>query len=104
MAKAVERQALVHRQDVFPFRARDFFYTFQAISTDGAWYVSGDFVLETDGFPQEVSQRDARAAARRWVAYLEETVQKLDSSAPDAFSPPLTAIDALIDSIGLESS
>jgi hypothetical protein len=93
---------LGYRQDVFPFRAGDFFYTFQAMSTDGEWYVSGDFALEADGFPEEVTQRDARSIARRWVAYLEQTVQQLDSAAPDAFSPPLTAIDALIGSIALE--
>ena len=84
-----------YRQDFVPFTAGDFVYTFQAISTDGEWYVSGDFFVEAAGFPQRIRARDARDTARRWEAYLEESVRTLNAAAPDTFSPPLTAIDAL---------
>jgi hypothetical protein len=88
-----------YRQDFVPFAAGDFVYTFQALSNDGEWYVSGDFFVEAAGFPQRIRARDARDAAGRWEAYLQESVATLDAAAPDAFSPPLTAIDALIESI-----
>jgi hypothetical protein len=88
-----------YRQDFVPFAAGDFVYTFQALSNDGEWYVCGDFFVEAAGFPERIRARDARDAARRWEAYLGESVATLDAAAPDTFSPPLTAIDALIGSI-----
>jgi hypothetical protein len=101
-----------YRQDVSPFAAEDFFYTFQALSTDGAWYVSGDFVIEATMFPEEIRPREARGFPRRfaprlgargaWLAYLEESIQTLNAASPEAFSPPLTDIDALIGSITFE--
>ena len=91
-----------YRQDVSPFAAGDFFYTFQALSSDGVWYVSGDFVVEATMFPGQIRPRDARGIERRWLAYLEESIQTLNAASPEAFSPPLTSIDALIESITFE--
>jgi hypothetical protein len=88
-----------YRQDVFPFAARDFWYTFQGLSADGAWYVAADFVVEAGMFPPRVNARQAERVADRWVAYLEESTRTLNDAGPDAFSPPLTSVDALVRSI-----
>jgi hypothetical protein len=90
-----------YRQDVFPFAAEDFWYSFQALSNDGQWYVAGDLVVEASMFPQRVRPRDAEGFRRqaRWRAYLQESVESLNDASPDAFSPPLTSIDVLIQSI-----
>lgn len=92
------------RQDVFPFAASDFWYTFQGLSDDGAWYVAVDFVIDADMFPARVTARDANriGTARRWPRYLNQSVQTLNEAAPDAFTPPLTSIDALVHSITFE--
>jgi hypothetical protein len=89
------------RQDVSPFAAGDFWYTFQGISSDGAWYVAVDFVIEADDFPAKVSPRQARRLtnARRWTRYVNDSIQTLNAAGPDAFDPPLTSIDALVQSI-----
>ncbi len=91
----------VFRQDLFPFAAGDFWYTFQGLSTDGEWYVAADFEVEADMFPEKVGQKDVRAVrtAKKWMAYQEQSVQTLDAAAADAFTPPLSSIDDLIESI-----
>ena len=93
-----------YRQDVFPFAARDFVYTFQALSTDGEWFVSGDFWVEATMFPDRVRPRDARGLRRQaqWQAYLQESVGTLNAASAAQFSPPLSSIDILIESITLD--
>ena len=89
------------RQDVFPFTAGDFWYAFQGISADGTWYVAVTFVMEADMFPAEVRPGQARRLtnARRWARYVTESIATLNGASPDAFDPPLTSIDALVQSI-----
>lgn len=92
------------RQDVSPFAASDFWYTFQGLSTDGAWYVAADFVTEAGMFPLKVTAKEADRIAdpERYVEYLAQSVAQLDEAAPDAFSPPTASIDALVRSITFE--
>jgi hypothetical protein len=91
----------VFRQDIFPFAAGDFWYTFQGLSADGEWYVAADFKVEASMFPAEVSQKDAKRLTKqdRWYAYQAESVETADAAAADAFTPPLSSIDALVESI-----
>lgn len=95
-----------YRQDVFPLAAGDFWHTFQGLSSDGAWYVSADFVVEAGMFPARVrlGSREADRFVRRWLAYLEESTATLNAAAPDAFTPPLTAVDVLVASITLDGA
>ena len=92
------------RQDVYPFAAGDFWYTFQGLSADGSWYVAADFVVDASMFPEEVTAKDADRIAdpERYPAYLEDSVQALNEAAPDDFAPPLTTIDALVRSVTFE--
>jgi hypothetical protein len=94
------------RQDVSPFAAGDFWYTFQGLSSDGTWYVAVDFVIEADVFPAEVSPRQARrlTSARRWARYVTQSIQTLNGAGPDAFDPPLTSVDALVQSITFDDA
>jgi len=52
-------------------------------------------------FPAKISQKDLKrvGTAKRWIAYQEQSVQTLDAAAADAFTPPLTSIDDLVESI-----
>jgi len=92
------------RQDVFPFAAGDFWYTFQGLSADGAWYVAADFVIDASMFPETVTARDANriATARRWARYVDQSIQTLNGATSDAFTPALSSIDALVQSITFE--
>lgn len=90
------------RQDIYPFGADDFWYTFQGLSADGSRYISVSRILEADMFPERVSIREAnRIAARisRWVRYVTESTATLNAASPTAFTPPLTSLDALVRSI-----
>ena len=90
-----------YRQDVSPFAAGDFWYTFQGLSTDGEWYVAVDFVVDASMFPAKVTAKDANRmnSANAYAKYLTESVLKLNDATPEAFAPPLTAVDALVRSI-----
>jgi hypothetical protein len=90
-----------YRQDVFPFSADEFWYTFQGLSADGDWYVSADFQVEAGMFPARarVPRRDQDRFVRQWDEYLEESTRALNDADPGAFGPPLTSVDALVRSI-----
>lgn len=81
-----------------PFGERDFMYTFQGISTDGQYYITVTFPLTTALFPP-LENFDFEAFQQQWPQYLSEALDTLNSAAPDAFSPALDNIDALIASI-----
>jgi len=90
------------RQDVSPFAAGDFWYTFQGLSTDGTRYVSVSWVVNATMFPARVGAKEANHQAKRWLKYLNESIATLNGATPDAFTPPLTSIDALVRSITFE--
>jgi hypothetical protein len=92
----------VFRQDVSPFAAGDFWYAFQGLSADGTRYVSVTWVIDATMFPTRLSAREENRQAKRWQKYLTESLATLDSAAPDAFTPPLTSLDALVRSITFE--
>jgi hypothetical protein len=90
------------RQDVSPFAAGDFWYTFQGLSTDGTRYVSVSWIVRATMFPARIGAKAANRQANRWVKYLTESIATLNAAAPTAFTPPLTSIDALVQSITFE--
>jgi hypothetical protein len=93
------------RQDTFPFAADEFWYTFQGLSPDGSWYVAVDFRVEAEMFPTKVGQQQAKriSTLKQWLRYQDQSLQKLDGASPDAFTPPLEAVDALIASVTFEA-
>lgn len=94
----------VFRQDIYPFAASDFWYTFQGLSLDGTWYVAADFAIDASMFPARVKQKDVNrlSGAKRWEDYVNQSGQTLNEATPYAFAPPLTSIDALVESITFE--
>lgn len=92
----------VYRQDTSPFLANDFFYTFQGISADGQYVISAMFRVLAPGFPTEFpSDFDYEAFAAQYTDYTNESVVALNATAPDDFSPSLTNLDAMIQSISI---
>lgn len=83
------------------------FYTFQGITDDGAYYISADFPLHvpTTVFPpydeiQHIATMDDDSPLsdyyRDYIAQLTENLNALD---PSEFAPDLTLLDALIESM-----
>lgn len=90
-----------YRQDVSGLTSGDVTYTFQGLSLDGSTYVSAVFHLTTDLFPTEdTTEFDATT----YPAYLTESVQQLNDADPTAFTPSLSDIEAVIQSISVGGS
>jgi hypothetical protein len=87
--------------DASPFAATDFWYTFQGLSTDGEWYVAVDSILDASMFPEQVTAKEANklSSAAKYARYLTESQATLDSADPAAFDPPLTSLQALVQSL-----
>lgn len=94
------------RQEAYPFSASDFWYTFQGLSHDGAWYVAVDIPVEAGMFPAKVSPKEANrmSSAKRWTKYVRQSSKTLNGAAPDSFTPPLTSIDAVVESITFDAA
>ena len=85
-----------YRQDASPFTATEFLYTFQGISTDGQYYVSAVFRLNTELFPAEIpADFDMNAFIAGIQDYFAESISTLNAAAPDDFTPSLDTLDAL---------
>ncbi len=85
-----------YRQDASPFTATEFLYTFQGISTDGQYYVSAVFRLNTELFPAEIpADFDMDAFIAGIQDYFAESISTLNAAAPDDFTPSLDTLDAL---------
>jgi hypothetical protein len=94
-----------YRQDMYPFAAGDFWYLFQGLSTDGTWWVSATFVIDAGMFPRTVTPADGNRIARNtrtYARYLTQSIQTLNAADPNAFTPSLSSIDALLRSISFE--
>jgi len=91
------------RQDVSAFAAKDFWYTFQGLSIDGQWYVSVVTPVKASMFPKKVKAKDNNfKGAAEYNTYLTDAISKLNAGDDSAFSPPLTSIDGLVQSMTFE--
>jgi len=93
------------RQDVSAFAAKDFWYTFQGLSLDGQWYISVVTPVKASMFPKKVKAKDNNFKnADAYNTYLTDAISKLNAGEDSAFTPPLTAIDSLVQSITFEGA
>lgn len=94
-----------YRQDVSPFTSNGFLYTFQGLSSDGAHYVSVVIYLDTSLFPAEIpADFDYDALSQDYLAYLTESITTLTNATPDDFSPSLTTLNELVQTISFGES
>jgi hypothetical protein len=102
-----------YAQAPYPANNHDLFYTFQGITNDGAYYVSAilpinaaflsadgnpDTPLPTDGVPFDWNNYENDAA------HFDLVKQKLNTTDPNAFTPSLINLDALIQSIRISKA
>ncbi|MBD2260874.1 hypothetical protein [Pseudanabaena sp. FACHB-2040] len=91
--------------DVSPLTTERVFYTFQGLTEDGR-YISAVFPIETGLFTDAATLEGAEynAFAARYEEYLAETRDRIATANPETgFTPPLTQLDALIESIQVNS-
>ncbi len=93
------RYLTVYAQDVSPFSDISVRYTFQGVTAEGA-YVSVYFPLTTTLYPaSQPADFDYDAFVATVDAYYAEQVNTLNTASADSFTPSLTVLDALVQSI-----
>jgi hypothetical protein len=101
-----------YAQAPYPVNNQSLFYTFQGLTSDGAYYVSAILpinaaFLSSDGNPETPLPADG--VPFDWnnfenvPQHFDLVKQKLNATDPNAFTPSLTNLDALIQSITISS-
>ena len=91
-----------YAQDVSPLTNDGLFYTFQGLTNDGKYYVTVFWNLRTDALPnsyQDAKIQDYNAFAKQYEQYLKDTVNKMNGLPPEAFTPNLTLLDEMAESV-----
>jgi hypothetical protein len=87
-------------QAPLPINNKEIIYTFQGLSNDGKYYISAVFPVNHSELPlddQVFTQSEVEV--KNFPAYLQETADWLDQQPSDAFTPDLSILDALIQSL-----
>jgi hypothetical protein len=95
----------MYSQAIVSINNHDIFYTFQGLTTDGTHYISVIMPVSHPDLPADDMEgvgEDFEAFANNYETYLQETIQNLDSQPPDSFSPSLTLLDEMIQSLLVE--
>lgn len=95
-----------YAQDVSPYTADCFFYTYQGLTADGKTYVSATFPLYTSLFPSKIPDKfDYRKFAKQEALYRAAGVRKLNAANINKdFLPSIALLDRLIASIDIDRS
>ena len=95
-------------QAPIPINNQEMFYTYQGLSQDGRFFVSATFPVNAAFLPADGSQNTSTPADgipvdwnnfENFPTYMTAIAQKISATDPNAFMPPLPALDALIQSI-----
>lgn len=93
-------------QGLVPVSNQELFYTFQGLTDDGALYVAAYFPVTLPVLPAspQMSDEALTALVEDWLGYLTVTTQLLNEQAAAAFTPDLTALDMLINSLSVSGT
>ncbi len=101
-----------YAQAPYPVNNNSLFYTFQGLTSDGAFYVSAILpinaaFLSADGNPETPLPADGIPFDwenfENTPQHFELAKQKLNTTHPNAFTPSLTSLDTLIQSIQISA-
>jgi hypothetical protein len=92
-------------QALWPIDNINLFYTFQGMTDDSSHYVAAIFpvtnpILPDDG--AELIDPDFEAFVDNWDSYLTDIVSQLSAQGMSTFSPDLSLLDALIQSLHID--
>jgi len=95
-----------YAQDVAPYTADCFFYTYQGLTNDGKTYVSATFPLYTPLYPKETPANfDYKNFEKQEAAYRAAGIRKLNAADLNKdFMPSIALFDRLIASIQIAPS
>jgi hypothetical protein len=95
-------------QGVGPVLAPEVFYTFQGLTSDGKFYISAVFPIQTGIFPSQTPDCSKCSDPNYnplpdWQAALAEQLKQLNDQPAASVTPSLAVLDALIQSIRIET-
>lgn len=85
-------------QAPIPINNSELIYTFQALTTDGNYYVAAFFPINFASLPADASNAGAVIGAD-FVTYLDRTVKTLESAAEENFNVALGTLDKVLESL-----
>jgi hypothetical protein len=95
-----------YAQDVSPATNQSVFFTFQGLTSDGRSYVCLFWPVDTAALPNSAQEalggQSYDAWAAQYDAYLAQTVQTLNGLSPEAFTPNLTLLDDMLQTIRID--
>ena len=95
-----------YAQDVSPVTNQSVFFTFQGLTSDGQHYVSLFWPVDTSRLPntdeEALGGQSYEAWAQQYDAYLARTVQTLNGLPPDAFTPDLSLLDGMLETLTID--
>ncbi len=89
-------------QEALPVTNAGLRYIYQGLTPDDQYLIAFFFPVRTDQLPDDleaVPQAEQDALQQDGLTYLDQKAQTLDTLSPDAWSPHLTQLDALIQSL-----
>jgi hypothetical protein len=95
----------MYGQSTWPVDNYSLFYTFQGLTSDQKYYVAAIFPVNHPDLPDDGSEvvgDDWLGFDENFPNYLEDTAAQLDAYPADSFTPDLTQLDALIQSIQID--
>lgn len=92
-------------QAAWPINNKDVFYTFQGLTNDGAYYVAAilpvaNLILPPDG--ENVPGGDFAAFSENYLSYVTDIQQQLNNQDAASFTPDLSSLDAMFQSLKIE--
>lgn len=105
-------------QDVWPVNNEDLLYVFQGLTNDGRYYVSAFLPVRASFLPDHVDEPEAVPAVdgvsfpkftsmsfdSEYAGYQQAITHKLDTTPPEEFSPTLSKLDELVESLLIGSA
>jgi hypothetical protein len=93
-----------YAQAAYPITNKELFYTFQGLTSDGQTYVSAILPIAQADLPDEIDNAtfDFDAFVETLESYHSDLTAALTTAADSSFTPPVSSLDALVQSLAIE--
>lgn len=95
------RYLTMFSQGIVPVNNYELFYTYQGVTRDGKYYIAAVLPVNHPSLPGNgtVTGNEPPEFTSDFLAYLDQVVKDLNPQAASSFTPDLTQLDALINSL-----
>lgn len=93
------RYLTIFNQEPRAINNAELFYTFQGLTDDGRYYISASFPVAAPNLPETGEVEDMDAFAANMEQYVADTTAEMNELNAADFTPNLTVLDAVVESI-----